>query len=71
MGYNKETARVALKMCNNVIADSIQYIQDNPCPGPSQSKSMEFLSLVEDLVPQVIVYLGKLVEMYNPLFIVG
>ncbi|XP_066257356.1 NEDD8 ultimate buster 1-like [Euwallacea similis] len=54
MGYNKEAARRALKMCNNIIVDSIQYIQENPFPGPSQSKSTEFLALVDDLVPQLV-----------------
>lgn len=51
MGYNKEAARKALKKCNNIISDSIQYIQENP--GPSGSKSMELLALIEDLVPEV------------------
>ncbi|XP_066154361.1 NEDD8 ultimate buster 1-like [Euwallacea fornicatus] len=54
MGFNKETAQKALKMCNNIIVDSIQYIQENPSPGPSQSKSTEFLALVDDLVPQLV-----------------
>lgn len=54
MGYNKEVARIALKKCNNVISDSIQHIQENPVPGPSESKSMEFLALIEDLVPQLV-----------------
>lgn len=53
MGYNKEVARIALSKTNNVISDSIQYIQENPIPGPSDSKSQELLKLVEDLVPQV------------------
>ncbi|KAL1505617.1 hypothetical protein ABEB36_005141 [Hypothenemus hampei] len=54
MGYNKEMARNALRVCNNVISDSIQYIQDNPTPGPSQSKSTEFNILIEELVPQLV-----------------
>ena len=53
MGYNKEAARVALKHCNNVISDSVQYIQEHPQPGPSQSRSIEFLALINDLVPEV------------------
>lgn len=53
MGFNKESARVALKNCNNVISDSVQYIQENPAAGPSQSKSSEFMALIDDLVPQV------------------
>ena len=53
MGYNKEAARVALKHCNNVISDSVQYIQEPPQPGPSQSRSIEFLALINDLVPEV------------------
>lgn len=51
MGYNKETARTALKKCNNIISDSVQYIQDNP--GPSSTKSTEMMNLIEDLVPEV------------------
>lgn len=51
MGYNKETARIALKKCNNIISDSVQYIQENP--GPSSSKSTEMLALIEDLIPEV------------------
>ncbi|CAH1183807.1 unnamed protein product [Ceutorhynchus assimilis] len=54
MGYNKEIARIALKMSNNVISDSIQYIQENPTPGPSHSRSLEFRSLIEDLIPQLV-----------------
>ncbi|XP_076255328.1 NEDD8 ultimate buster 1-like [Rhynchophorus ferrugineus] len=54
MGYNKEVARIALRNCNNIISDSIQYIQENPLPGPSESRSMEFMSLIEDLVPQLV-----------------
>lgn len=54
MGYNKEAARIALKNCNNIISDSIQYIQENiGNPGPSSSKSMEMLALIEDLIPEV------------------
>lgn len=51
MGYNKEVARIALKKCNNVISDSIQYIQENPAP--SGSKSTEMFALIEDLIPEV------------------
>ncbi|EFA02056.1 NEDD8 ultimate buster 1 [Tribolium castaneum] len=53
MGFNKEAARIALKHTNNVISDSIQYIQEHPQPGPSQSKSIEFLALINDLVPEL------------------
>lgn len=53
MGYGREAARIALQKTNNIISDSIQFIQENPCPGPSSSKSQEFLSLIEDLVPEV------------------
>lgn len=54
MGYNKAVAKLALKNCNNVISDSIQYIQENPgIAGPSSSKSMEMLALIEDLIPEV------------------
>lgn len=51
MGYNKEAARVALKKCNNIISDSIQYIQENP--GPSGSRSSEICALIDDLIPEV------------------
>jgi hypothetical protein len=53
MGYNKEAARVALKHTNNIISDSVQYIQEHPQPGPSQSRSIEFLALINDLAPEV------------------
>ncbi|XP_028146544.1 NEDD8 ultimate buster 1 [Diabrotica virgifera virgifera] len=53
MGYSKETARVALKNTNNIISDSIQYIQENPLPGSSSSKSTEMLSFVDDLTKQL------------------
>ncbi|RZC43159.1 NEDD8 ultimate buster 1-like [Asbolus verrucosus] len=53
MGYNKEAARVALRNTNNIISDSIQYIQEHPQPGPSQSRSIEFLALINDLVPEL------------------
>lgn len=55
MGYNKETARIALKKCNNIISDSVQYIQENP--GPSSSKSIEMLALIEDLIPEVSIFI--------------
>lgn len=51
MGYNKEAARSALRMCNNIISDSIQYIQENP--GPSGTRSQEVISLINDLIPEV------------------
>ncbi|KAK5643497.1 hypothetical protein RI129_007342 [Pyrocoelia pectoralis] len=51
MGYNKETARSALKNCNNIISDSVQYIQENP--GPSTSISNEMLSLIHGLIPEL------------------
>lgn len=51
MGYNKHAAAAALKKCNNIISDSIQYMQQNPCQ--SSSKSTEMLSWIEDLVPEV------------------
>ncbi|XP_065159726.1 NEDD8 ultimate buster 1-like [Atheta coriaria] len=53
MGYPKETARRALQHTNNVISDSIQYIQEHPEPGSSNTKSQEFLSLLEDLIPEL------------------
>ncbi|KAH1021119.1 hypothetical protein HUJ04_010676 [Dendroctonus ponderosae] len=53
MGYNKEAGRVALKMCNNIISDSVQYIVDNPAPGSCQSASRELNDLIEDLVSQL------------------
>ncbi|CAH1111063.1 unnamed protein product [Psylliodes chrysocephalus] len=49
MGYSKEAAGIALKHTNNVISDSIEYIQDNPLPGPSGSRSTELLSFIDDL----------------------
>lgn len=57
MGYNKEAARVALQQCNNIISDSVQYIQEHPQAGPSQSRSMEFLALINDLTPEVCMFL--------------
>ncbi|KAK4886374.1 hypothetical protein RN001_002645 [Aquatica leii] len=51
MGYNKEAARIGLQKCNNVISDSIQYIQENP--GPSASHSTEVMSLINDLIPEL------------------
>ncbi|GJQ65644.1 hypothetical protein Trydic_g7734 [Trypoxylus dichotomus] len=53
MGFGKEAARIALQKTNNIISDSIQYIQENPLPGPSSSKSCEILSLIEELVPEL------------------
>ncbi|KRT81584.1 Ubiquitin [Oryctes borbonicus] len=53
MGFGKEAARIALQKTNNIISDSIQYIQENPLPGPSNSKSREFLSLIEELIPEL------------------
>ncbi|XP_060530872.1 NEDD8 ultimate buster 1-like [Cylas formicarius] len=54
MGYNKEVARRALQKSNNIISDSIQFIQDNPQAGTSDSKSTEFMSLIDDLVSQLV-----------------
>lgn len=53
MGYNREVARVALQNTNNNISESIQFIQENPQPGPSSTKSQELLSYIEYLVPEV------------------
>lgn len=53
MGFGREAARIALQKTNNIISDSIQYIQEHPLPGPSNSKSREFLSLIEELIPEV------------------
>lgn len=53
MGYSKEASRVALKNCNNIISDSVQYIQENPLPGPSGSKSSELLSFVDELTQEL------------------
>lgn len=55
MGYNKEAARIALQKSNNIITNSIQYIQDNPLPGPSTSSyaSEELEHLVNTLLPEV------------------
>ncbi|XP_022906282.2 NEDD8 ultimate buster 1-like [Onthophagus taurus] len=53
MGYGKEAARVALQKTNNIISDSIQYIQENPVPGPSNTKSQEILAFIEDLIPEL------------------
>lgn len=53
MGYNKEAARCALQKCNNIISDSIQYIQENP--GPSSTRSQEVIALINDLIPEVII----------------
>lgn len=53
MGFGKEAARIALQKTNNIISDSIQYIQENPMPGPSTSKSSEFVSLINELIPEV------------------
>ncbi|XP_018326796.1 NEDD8 ultimate buster 1 isoform X2 [Agrilus planipennis] len=53
MGYNKEVARRALQNCNNEMSSSIQYIHDNPIPGPSSSISQEMLKLINDLTPEL------------------
>lgn len=53
MGYNREAARVALQNTNNNISESIQYIQENPMPGPSHTKSQELLAYIDYLVPEV------------------
>ncbi|CAH0561061.1 unnamed protein product [Brassicogethes aeneus] len=54
MGYNREIARRALQRCNNIISDSVQYIQENPLPGPSETKSQEFLAYIEELMPELV-----------------
>ncbi|KAK9870279.1 hypothetical protein WA026_006366 [Henosepilachna vigintioctopunctata] len=54
MGYNRETARIALQKTNNIISDSIHYIQEHPTPGPSGSKSQELLGFINDLVPELV-----------------
>ncbi|XP_045479093.1 NEDD8 ultimate buster 1-like isoform X2 [Harmonia axyridis] len=57
MGYNREAARIALQKCNNIITNSIQYIQDNPQPGPSTSNTLdkeELSTLVNNLLPDLI-----------------
>lgn len=53
MGFGREAARIALQQCNNNISESVQYISENPMPGPSQTKSREFLSFLDDLLPEV------------------
>lgn len=53
MGYNREGARIALQNTNNNISESIQYIQENPQPGPSSTKSQELLNYIDYLVPEV------------------
>lgn len=55
MGYNREAARIALQNTNNNISESIQFIQENPQPGPSSTKSQELLNYIEYLIPEVIV----------------
>lgn len=62
MGFNREIARRALQKNNNVISDSIQYIQDNPVAGPSESKSQEFLSYLEELIPEVTLELVQAIK---------
>lgn len=54
MGYNKEAARIALKETNNIISDSIQYIQEHPEAGPSGTRSTEVLALIEDRIPELV-----------------
>lgn len=53
MGFSKEAARIALKQTNNIISDSVQYMQEHPQPGPSKTRSKELLSLIDDLIPEV------------------
>lgn len=53
MGYNRETARVALQNTNNNISEGIQFIQENPQPGPSSTKSQELLKYIDYLIPEV------------------
>lgn len=53
MGFSKEAAKIALQQTNNIISDSIQYIQEHPLPGPSKTKSKEMLALIDDLIPEV------------------
>lgn len=53
MGFSKEAARVALQQTNNIISDSVQYMQEHPQAGPSKTKSKEMLALIDDLIPEV------------------
>ncbi|KAG5898600.1 hypothetical protein JTB14_020976 [Gonioctena quinquepunctata] len=53
MGYNREAARLALKKTNNIISDGIQYMQENPLPGSSRSRSAELMSLIDDLTKEL------------------
>ncbi|XP_056638844.1 NEDD8 ultimate buster 1-like isoform X1 [Diorhabda sublineata] len=53
MGYSMEASRIALKNCNNIITDSVQYIQENPLPGPSGSKSTQLLSFLDELTQEL------------------
>lgn len=53
MGYSKTSAITALKETNNILSDSIQYIQEHPDPGPSCSRSQEFKGLIEELIPEL------------------
>lgn len=53
MGFSKRSAIVALQQTNNIISDSVQYIQEHPQPGPSQTRSKEMMELIEDLIPEV------------------
>ncbi|KAJ8984421.1 hypothetical protein NQ317_012484 [Molorchus minor] len=53
MGFNKEAARLALQKTNNIISDSVEYIQENPLPGPSGTRSKELMSFIEDLIPEL------------------
>lgn len=53
MGYNREAARIALQNTNNNISEGIQFIQENPQPGPSSTKSQELLKYIDSLVPEV------------------
>ncbi|XP_044749963.1 NEDD8 ultimate buster 1-like [Coccinella septempunctata] len=60
MGYDREAARIALQKNNNIITNSVQYIQDNPMPGPSASGHSDVVvqhdleDIVESLLPQLV-----------------
>ncbi|XP_017786939.1 PREDICTED: NEDD8 ultimate buster 1-like [Nicrophorus vespilloides] len=53
MGYSKQAAKVALQKTNNIISDSIQYIQEHPQAGPSNTRSEEFFLWLEELAPEL------------------
>lgn len=57
MGFGKEAARIALQQTNNMISESVQYIQEHPQAGPSSTKSKEMLALIDDLVVEVLLFI--------------